>query len=182
MTAQNPIRVWDPLIRLFHWSLVAAFTVAYITEDDFMTLHVYAGYVIVGLVLFRLIWGVIGSRHARFSDFVFGPATVVAYLKDLLLHRARRYIGHNPAGGAMILALLGSLLLTTLTGLAAYGAEGGGPLASTVLASGVFEDIHEFFANFTLLLVTIHIAAVIAISLLHGENLIRAMITGRKPG
>ncbi|SCZ49951.1 cytochrome b/b6 domain-containing protein [Thiohalomonas denitrificans] len=181
MTARNDIKVWDPLIRLFHWSLVAAFTLAYLTEDDFMTLHVYAGYLVGGLVLFRLVWGFIGTRHARFSDFVYAPAAVLAYLKELLLLRAPRYIGHNPAGGAMILVLLGSLLLTTFTGLATYGAEGGGPLAGTVLASGAFEDIHEFFANFTLLLVIIHIGAVVGSSLLHRENLIRAMVTGRKP-
>ncbi len=180
------VKVWDPLVRIFHWSLVGAFLVAYVTEEDWLSVHVVAGYSVLGLVLFRLLWGVIGTRHARFSDFVYRPADVRAYLKDTLLLRAKRYLGHNPAGGAMILLMLASLLLTTITGIAAYGAaEAAGPLAgwladsSEWLADGM-EEAHEFFANFTVALIVIHVAGVIAESVLHRENLVRAMFTGRK--
>ena len=119
MNRQTEINVWDPLVRLFHWMLVIAFGVAWLTEDEWMTLHSYAGYLIVALLLFRLFWGVIGPRHARFSDFVKSPSAVIGYLKDLTKLRAKRYIGHNPAGGAMIVALLICLVMTTLTGLLA---------------------------------------------------------------
>ncbi|MES9992678.1 MAG: cytochrome b/b6 domain-containing protein [Candidatus Thiodiazotropha sp.] len=185
MHRQNEIKVWDPLVRLFHWSLVAAFTITWLTEDEWMALHAYAGYVIGFLLLFRLIWGLLGSRHARFSDFVRSPASVGSYLKDLLRLRAERTLGHNPAGGAMIVALLITLLFTTLTGLLAYGATGAGPLAEPLFlnaayGSELFEEIHEFLANFTLFLVLFHLLGVGFGSYLHGENLVRAMITGNK--
>ncbi|MGD2137386.1 MAG: cytochrome b/b6 domain-containing protein [Gammaproteobacteria bacterium] len=180
------VRVWDPLVRLFHWSLVAAFLIAWLTEDDWLGLHVTAGYTVLGLVLFRLVWGVIGTRHARFTDFVRSPAATLVYLKDALLFRARRYLGHNPAGGAMVIALLVSLTLTGVSGLAVYGhAEFSGPLAGLLHnAPGwlgeVLEEVHEFFAGFTLLLVVLHVAGVALASLQHGENLVRSMLTGRK--
>jgi len=186
MKDSQDIKVWDPMVRIFHWGLVAMFIIAYATEDELMTVHAYAGYTIIGLLAFRLVWGFIGTPHARFSDFVRPPREAIAYVKDMAALRARRYLGHNPAGGLMILALLLSLLLTTLTGLAAYGVEGSGPLAAGLSGAGefaeeAFEEIHEFFANFTLLLVGIHVAGVILGGILHGENLVRAMFTGRKP-
>lgn len=185
MSQQREINVWDPLVRLFHWTLVGAFTVAWLTEDEWMTLHSYAGYLIMGLLLFRLFWGVVGPRYARFSDFVKKPDTVLGYLKDLTVLRAKRYIGHNPAGGAMIVALLLSLLVTTLTGLLAYGAVGSGPLSGFLPVSFGYgsewmEELHEFFANFTLLLVVIHVGGVVFESLFHKENLVRSMFTGTK--
>jgi cytochrome b len=186
--SQHPgeIRVWDIAVRLFHWSLVAAFLIAFVTEDDFMDLHTLAGYTVGGLVLFRLLWGVIGSRHARFSDFVRSPGTVVGYLKRVISFRAERYTGHNPAGGAMVIALLTSLAVTVFTGLAAYGAEqASGPLAGVMSSlphamGKAAEEVHEFFANFTLLLVFLHLGGVLLASLQHRENLVRAMFTGRK--
>ncbi len=203
MSASSEIKVWDPLVRLFHWSLVAAFVIAYLTGDELEEVHVLAGYFIAGLVVFRLIWGVIGTQHARFSDFVFRPATVIAYLKDILAFRARRYIGHNPAGGAMVIALLISLSLATLSGMKLYAVEeNAGPLAviqldnispvATAMADededehdegeeeSVWEEVHEFFVNFTLLLVLVHLAGVALSSVAHGENLPRAMVTGKK--
>lgn len=179
------IKVWDLLVRIFHWGLVTLFIIAFATEDDFMTLHSYAGYCIIGLLAFRLVWGFIGTRYARFTNFVRPPREAVAYIKDMAALRAKRYLGHNPAGGLMIMTLLASLLLTTLTGLGAYGVEGGGPLAGTLSGAGgfakeAFEEVHEFFANFTLLLVFIHVAGVILGGILHGENLVRAMFTGTK--
>ena len=186
----NEIKVWDPLVRIFHWSLVAAFFIAFVSGEEWESLHVAAGYVVGGLVVFRLLWGFIGTPHARFTDFVRSPATVIAYLKDMAARRAKRYLGHNPAGGWMIVALLVSLALTTLTGLAANGTL---KVATTLIPlamadegdaggeeEGPFGEVHEFFAYFTLLLVVAHVAGVIVSSIMHRENLVRAMITGNK--
>jgi cytochrome b len=183
--AQQEIKVWDIFVRVFHWSLVLAFAVAYLTEDDWMTLHVNAGYAVAGLVALRLVWGFIGTRYARFTDFAYGPGAVKAFLNDTLHRRAKRYIGHNPAGGLMIFLMLAGLVLTSVTGLVLYGAgEGAGPLAGLTASLGAYEhtleEAHEFLANLTLLMVFVHIAGVVVESLLHRENLARAMVTGRK--
>ena len=186
MHEDNQIKVWDPLLRVFHWLLAGAFFVAYLTEDELLTPHIWAGYLIIGLLVFRILWGFIGPRHARFSDFVFSPRTAIDYLKDVLSLKARRYLGHNPAGGWMIILLMISLVITSVTGLMVYAAEDqAGPLAAVLGAAGgtweeIFEETHEFFANFTLILVFIHLGGVIVESLLHHENLVRAMITGYK--
>jgi len=180
---REPVTVWDPLVRIFHWSLAAFFFIAYLTEDDLLTVHVYAGYAVAGLVGFRLLWGLIGTRHARFSDFVTGPGAVLRYIGRLLTGRAPRYLGHNPAGAAMIVALLFALALTTFTGAALIAGDGYGPLAGTAFAalSGEsLEEVHEFFANLTLFLVVLHIAGVVVSGFLHRENLVKAMVTGRK--
>jgi cytochrome b len=181
------IKVWDPLVRLFHWSLVGAFAVCFMTEDEWMEPHVFAGYSVAALVAIRVVWGVIGTRYARFNDFVKSPSKVLAYLKDMLSFKAKRFIGHNPAGGAMIVALMLSLLITALTGMLAYGAEGLGPLAEPLFSNRpyggeLYEEIHEVFANLTLVLVAVHLAGVLVGSLLHQENLVRSMITGIKRG
>jgi cytochrome b len=182
----NQVYVWDPLVRVFHWTLALAFVTAWITEDDWLDLHVPAGYTVLGLLLFRVVWGVIGTRHARFTDFVRSPATMLAYLQDVIAVRARRYLGHNPAGGAMVIALLVSLAITTLSGMAVYGyKEFSGPLAGMLYSApdwlgDPLEDIHEFFANFTLLLILLHLAGVALASLQHRENLVRSMFTGYK--
>jgi cytochrome b len=185
MKAHSDIKVWDPLVRVFHWTLVSAFAVAWLTEDELMTLHAFAGYLISGLLVVRVIWGLIGTRYARFSDFVKPPRKVIAYLKDLARLKAKRTLGHNPAGGAMILALLVMLTITVLSGLLAYGAEGMGPLTEVFrhkasYGSEFFEEVHEFFAHVTLILVFVHLGGVALGSLLHRENLVRAMFTGRK--
>ena len=184
--SNSDVRVWDPLVRVFHWTLVVAFAIAYITEDEFLDLHVFAGYVVAGLIAFRLLWGLLGSRHARFADFVRRPSTVWAYIKSLAGGHPKRYLGHNPAGGAMVMALLLSLMLTVATGLAYYGAgEFSGPLATMLGGAGPFwadvlEETHEFLANLTVVLVVLHVAGIVLASLQHRENLVRAMLTGRK--
>jgi len=181
-TETAPVKIWDPLVRLFHWSLAIGFAVAYLTEDELQNIHTLAGYTVLGLVLFRILWGIVGSRHARFSDFVYSPGQVLTYLKQIVSRSGPRYLGHNPAGGVMVLLLLASLLATTLTGLAAYGMEGHGPLAGMLTAANeeLFEQMHELLANFTLLLVVLHLAGVAYSSWEHRENLPRAMVTGLK--
>jgi cytochrome b len=130
------IKIWDPFVRLAHWALVAGFFVAYLTEDDVLILHVWAGYLVGGIVALRTLWGLVGPRRARFVDFVYPPRAVAAYLGDLMLFRARRYLGHSPAGGAMAVALLLSLAATVGTGLMAYAVEEGkGPLAGLIAAA-----------------------------------------------
>ena len=184
----NEVKVWDPLVRVFHWTLVAAFFTAYLTEgeEEILSIHSYAGYTVLGLVLVRLLWGVVGTRHARFTDFVRRPAEVAGYVRDVVRLNPRRYLGHNPAGGLMIVVMIVSLLLTTCLGMAVYAAEEqAGPLVGLLGNVGhfweeAFEELHEFFANFTLFLVVVHVAGVFVESLLHGENLIRSMFTGRK--
>lgn len=178
------VRVWDPAVRIFHWTLAAAFATAWLTGDELALVHVNAGYLIGGLLVFRLIWGFVGTRHARFSDFVRTPSQVLAYVRDAVRLRSHRYVGHNPAGGAMILALMITLGITVASGMALYGAtDFAGPLAGMFrgeLAADLLEGLHEAGANLTLFLVVLHIGGVLFSSLAEGENLIRAMITGRK--
>ncbi len=136
MNTSRKVAVWDIWVRLFHWSLVVLFTVAWFTGEEENDLHIWAGYAILGLLVFRVIWGFVGSRHARFGDFIRPPAEVVSYLKGLASGRVRHYLGHNPAGGWMILALLLSLSVVTFSGLKVYAIEEGkGPLAWTVSPS-----------------------------------------------
>ncbi|MFK7943784.1 MAG: cytochrome b/b6 domain-containing protein [Paracoccaceae bacterium] len=200
------VRVWDPLIRIGHWVLVVGFAIAYLSEGEPQWLHSFAGYAIVVTLAIRLLWGLVGPRRARFSDFVTGPARVLSYLRDLATGRAERHVGHSPAGGAMTVALLFALALTALSGMATLAVEEGqGPLAGIATPQSLpawmaekdddddlyesaehgesgeaFEEIHELGANATLLLVFMHLAGVLWASRAHGENLARAMITGLK--
>ncbi|MDE3078576.1 MAG: cytochrome b/b6 domain-containing protein [Paracoccaceae bacterium] len=193
------IRVWDPALRLFHWALVGAFALAWLTSEEGRSLHETAGYVVAGLIGFRLVWGLVGPRYARFAQFVPGPGRLLSYAGDMLKGRERRYVGHNPAGAAMIVALLLSLSGTALTGwLSAEPArmaylpsapalvsvaradEAGGYGEGGEGSEGGLKDLHGALANLTLLLVGLHVAGVALSSLRHRENLARAMVTGRK--
>ena len=204
MSTDNRVKVWDIAVRVFHWSLVVFYVVAYLSgeeaEDGGGDLHALAGYVILGLICFRMVWGVIGTRYARFWNFIYSPHTTLTYLRSVLSGKPKHYIGHNPLGGWMVVLLLVSLMLAIWSGLEAYAVEGKGPLATnieiiqTAYANGndehehqgkregdnIWEEIHEVFANLTLLLVILHISGVIFSSLVHRENLVRAMITGYK--
>ncbi|MBZ7927306.1 cytochrome b/b6 domain-containing protein (plasmid) [Ensifer adhaerens] len=166
------VNVWDPLVRVFHWSVVGLFSFSYLTGDEWKKAHILAGYVIIGLLVIRVIWGFIGTRHARFSNFIYSPVTTVRFLLDSIALKARRYIGHNPAGGAMVIALL-----ISISGIAATGY-----MMTTDAYWGVawVEETHELLANLTLGLIGLHVAGVVLASIEHKENLVRAMITGRK--
>jgi len=177
------VYVWDPFVRVFHWTVVAAFTVAYLTEEDLLTVHVWAGYVVGALVVARIIWGFVGSPHARFSDFVYAPAAALRYVFELLRFRGPRYLGHSPGGGTMVIVLLIFLAATVITGLVVYGGDQqAGPLAGmfTKDFAESFEDVHEVIANITLALIFFHVSAVVLASFVHHENLVRAMVTGYK--
>lgn len=212
----NKIKVWDPIVRIGHWTLAIAFFTAYFTEDEFMTQHTWAGYVVGAIILFRILWGFIGTKHAKFNDFIYSPKAIFTYLKGLVSCKPQHYVGHNPAGGAMAIALILSLLGTVYTGLTLYAVEeNAGPFAGimaiskdnapaiTVISSAYasasennhkiassaisnkdaeefWEELHEFFANLTLLLVALHIGGVLLSSYIDKENLIKTMITGRK--
>ena len=181
--SSSQVYVWDPFVRVFHWTLVICFTIAYLTEDDLLTVHVWAGYIVGILILARIVWGFVGPTHARFSDFVYAPSTTLRYVRDLILFRAPRHLGHSPGGGAMVIALIVLLAATVITGLIVYGGDQqAGPLAGIVSeATGEsFEEVHEVIANVTLAFIIAHIAAVILASFAHHENLARAMITGYK--
>ena len=173
VTPPATVKVWDPLVRVFHWSLATLFLAAYLTGEDAGQVHIAAGYAIAGLIALRIVWGFVGPRHARFGNFVRSPREVLVYLRDVALLRAPRYLGHNPAGGAMILGLLVMLSGTAITGYmmttdAFWGAKW-------------VEEVHETVADLTVGLVVFHILGVLLSSFLHRENLVKSMITGRKP-
>ena len=115
METPKLIKIWDLPLRIFHWLLVAGFFVAYLTEGELLTIHVWAGYLVLGLLIFRLFWGFAGNDNARFSSFLCSPAKSVAYIKDVVALKAKRYLGHNPAGAAMIVLLIVSLFMTVIS-------------------------------------------------------------------
>lgn len=226
--ARRHVRVWDPVVRIGHWVLAGAFLTAYFSGDEFKDIHVIAGYTAATVVAIRIVWGFVGTRHARFSSFVRGPGSVFGYLAGLVSGKSGRHVGHNPAGAAMILALLLGVAGTATSGMALLAAEEGeGPLAGFISAEAaprgegrapeagyegeeesgddegrehaagtgeseedgrgegggqeeLFEGVHKAFVYFTLGLIGLHVLGVIASSLAHRENLVGAMITGRK--
>lgn len=176
MSAPSPtparVRVWDLPTRLFHWSLALSFATAFLTAESerLRDIHVMAGYAVAGLVAFRLLWGFIGGRHARFADFWPTPSRLLAYLNSLVAGRPQHYVGHNPAGAVAIFLLLGLGLASAASGWAIYEDIGGHWL----------EELHEGAANGMMAVVVVHVAGVVVSSWLHRENLVRAMITGWK--
>jgi cytochrome b len=164
--------VWDLPVRLFHWTLALSFAGAFLTAESerWRDVHVVLGYTVLGLVAFRLLWAFVGSRYARLSSFAFGPRAVAAYLKSLLSFRPQHYVGHNPAGSFVIYGLVLLALVTGAAGYATYNDIGGHWL----------EEFHEGAANVMLTLVVVHVAGVVVSSLLHRENLVKAMLTGYK--
>ena len=171
-TALSAALVWDAPVRMFHWLLVSMFVGAYLSAEGerWRLLHVTLGYTMAGLVGFRLVWGLVGTRHARFSSFVRGPAAVMRYVRNLLNGHPEHYIGHNPAGALAIMAMLVLALAITATGWAIHEDVGGEWIG----------DAHELFANTMVAVVLVHVAGVVLASWLHRENLFWSMVTGMK--
>lgn len=165
------VRVWDIAVRLFHWGLVSAVLAAYLLAEQ-RSLHRKLGYVVIGLIAFRLVWGLVGTRHARFAHFIPGPVRLMAYLRDIVRGREARYLGHNPAGAAMIVALL-----AVLGGISATGWMMG---MDAYFGVEWVEDWHKALVNGLIVLVILHLSGVALASLRHRENLVKAMVTGLK--
>lgn len=171
-TEPKPVRVWDLPTRLFHWSLVASFAIAFLTAESekLRDIHVLAGYTLAGLIAFRLLWGFVGGGYSRFAEFLPTPRKVVDYIRSLMNGKPRHYVGHNPAGAVAIFLLLGFGGVAAVSGWAVYEDMGG----------HFMEELHEGASNGMMAIVVIHIAGVIVSSWLHSENLVLAMITGWK--
>ncbi len=165
------VPVWDPLVGLFHWSLVGFMAYEFLVESGDST-HRLLGYAALVLIAFRLVWGIAGSRHARFADFVRSPSAVLAYVRSILKGHPKRYIGHNPAGGAMAIALLAMVLGVGGTGFAMR--------TEALWGQAWIDELHIGLANLMILLIIAHVTGVIAASIQHKENLLRSMITGKK--
>jgi cytochrome b len=199
------VRVWDPAVRVFHGGIVVAFATGWVTADELQAVHEIAGYTVAALVAFRLVWGFVGSRNARFAQFLRGPGETLAYLGDMTRGKERRYLGHNPIGAVMIVALLVTLSGTAFTGwlMEEPGRVAMLPAMPAIVAPAWADDdggergygergeveeplkeVHETLANLMLLLAALHVGGVVLASFRHHENLARAMVTGdkRAPG
>lgn len=172
MTESAKARVWDLPVRVFHWALAGSFAGAYALSESerWRDVHAMLGYTVLGLIAFRICWGFIGTKHARFADFRYGPRAALRHLRDEVLGRARHYAGHNPAGSW---AVYGLLLLGAATGITGY-------LTLNEIGGDSLEEVHEACANAWLFLVAAHVAGVVFSSVMQRENLARGMFTGRK--
>jgi len=202
MSNQQPAVVWDLFVRIFHWSLVILVGVAFLTGDEKSRLHAYVGYTGALLIALRLVWGIIGSKHARFANFITSPGATLGYLKSMFRGTPRHYLGHNPAAAWMVLVLLLVLLLVNATGYLALPTQDSQNFSTNFAlvtpawadededdddhhrgkASGseFWEDVHEVGAGLLLALIGLHVFGALASSLLHRENLVKSMVTGRK--
>lgn len=134
--------VWDPFVRMFHWSLVLLFIAAYATGDDDCTVHRYIGYLLLVLITLRIIWGFVGTRHARFSDFAYSPRAACAYLKDLITGKPKRYRGHNPAAAWMVYLFIVQTVVIGITGYGAFAAKHLKPVALIETNFSLVERAH----------------------------------------
>lgn len=172
MSQVRSVRVWDPAVRAFHWGLATSILVAWLTSDEWKGVHIWVGYVAAALVAFRVVWGFTGSPSARFRSFLHSPVTVARYIAAMVTGREKRYLGHNPAGGAMIVALLATVILLGLTGWM--------QTLDRFWGDEWLEDLHELLADGLLVLIAAHVAGVLLASWRHRENLIFGMISGHK--
>jgi cytochrome b len=172
MTDANTTKVWDPLVRTLHWGLAASITVAFVTGDEVMAVHLWAGLTAVAVIVTRILWGFVGTRHARFRDFIPTPGEALTHLRGLLHGDGGQHLGHNPAAGAMVIVLWLGGLVVAATGLAGYIGLGG----------ELFEELHEGLAWGLLALIALHLVGVLVSSLVEGRNLAISMLTGRKRG
>ncbi len=181
------MRIWDSPVRLFHWALVALILLAYLTAEGVvfdMDVHVLAGEGVLTLIVFRFFWGLVGSDTARFSQFVKGPGAAIAYLKAARAGKHQAYLGHNPAGGLMVLLLMALAAAQAVTGLFSNDdVLTEGPLASLVSSStsGTITEIHEFLFNLLMAAILLHIAAAFFYLIVKKDNLIRPMVLGVRP-
>ncbi len=166
------VKVWDLFVRVFHWSLVGCVLLNLTVTEEGEIVHRYLGYAAVALVAMRIIWGFVGSRHARFADFIPTPARLKAHWQSLLRHEAETHPGHNPLGAVMIFALMAVII-----GLGISGYMMG---TDAYFGEEWVEETHEWLANTLIALVVIHVGAVLAMSVWTKSNLPRAMVTGRK--
>ena len=166
------ITVWDVPTRVFHWLQVLSFGAAYWISDSerMRNYHVALGYILLGLLVFRLLWGFIGSRYARFSSFVFSPRQIIQYLMSMVKRNPVHYLGHNPAGSVSVWLLLGLGLFVCITGVLALQDD----------ASDLVIDMHDWSTDVMLVIIALHLFGVALSSFLHRENLVRAMVTGFK--
>jgi cytochrome b len=170
---ERRVLVWDAPVRVFHWLMVASFFGAYVTAESerWRLMHIGLGYTMLGLVAFRVVWGLVGTRYARFAHFVRGPAAVARYIRSLLRGNPEHHVGHNPAGALAILALLALTVGVAATGWSSYNELGGEWLG----------EAHEVAANLMMAVVVVHVTGVIVSMWLHHENLVAAMVHGKKP-
>ena len=173
--AQQPaktLRVWDLAVRLFHWSLVISFATAWLTSSSRDDTHQWLGLAAATLIAVRLLWGFVGTHYARFTQFIRKPINVLSYVMAIMRGREARYIGHNPAGGMMVIALL--------AGVAATGVTGWLMTTDAWFGDETMQTVHSLCANGMLLLIVLHVGGVILASVRHRENLVKAMVTGNK--
>lgn len=179
MSNANQVKVWDPFIRIFHWSFALAILLAWVSHEwrgTGRTWHEWFGYGALGLAVLRIGWGFVGTHFARFTEFLHRPGHYVRYLADSFRGREMRYLGHNPLGGLMVVALLLVAIGCGVTGY--YLTDRSSILLG--LRHGAQEEVHEVLGNLFVILVPLHILGVIWESVRHKENLTNAMITGRK--
>jgi cytochrome b len=166
------ILVWDVPTRVFHWLQALSFGAAYLTafSERLRNYHVALGYILLGLLVFRLLWGFVGTRYARFGSFLFNPKEIVGYLLAMVRGKPAHYLGHNPAGSVSVWLLLALGLFICVTGVLALQDD----------ASDLVVDLHGLATNVMLGVIALHLIGVLASSILHRENLVRAMFTGLK--
>ena len=171
-TENTTVKVWDWPVRVFHWTLAASVLGAFVTgeNEDFERLHQTLGWVAAGLIAFRVVWGLIGTRYARFREFVRGPAQVWAYVKSVRSGQAQHFVGHNPVGAIAVIVLMVLVSLSVYTGW----------LLTADDVAEWLEDAHEIAANTLITVVLVHVIGVLWGSRTHGENLLKAILTGRK--
>jgi cytochrome b len=171
-TENTSVKVWDWPVRVFHWTLAASVIGAYVTgeSEDFERLHHTLGWVAACLIAFRVVWGLVGTRYARFSEFVRGPKQVWSYIKSLRSSEPQHFVGHNPVGAVAVVLLMALVALSVYTGWLALAED----------AAEWLEEAHEIASNTLIILVVVHVAGVLWSSRTHGENLLKAMLTGRK--
>lgn len=180
-SSERTVKVWDFPTRIFHWTFAVAVVLAFVSSEAdgaAFWIHVYSGTILLGFIVFRAIWGVIGSRYAQFGDFVHGPDKVTDYAQRLMTFRPPYSVGHNPLGGWMVIALLAVVLLAVLTGMMTSEDGYVGPLAH--IGGGLFGEAHEGLGSFVMVLVGAHVVGVIVHGFISRENLPRAMMTGDK--